>query len=633
MIDMKQTNITQLANRILYLLFFFCISLCACSDGDERVYPSEEQKEPEVITNGIGTLAYEDKKWVIHPEGMSIESYICMIIKDMKEEYKEFEGKRVRFSGISVDLYYIKDESFNNFGYREIYTSLELTSIELYTENRSMASEEESICGTPSPEPPLWYFTRTDDGMYWDRSHTFRVYTHFIRNAAGVREIDKNQETNNIINRLNNYYAETSISFTSIGSEYIDSDLYCNLTKETCSLIFGVNAHTDAIDIYIFEGDKLGSLLGKANNIPSTACLLKNEGEITTFTLPHEVGHCLGLYHTHHGTATNDYYEGGTAELVNGSNSDVAGDFITDTPADPCVWSYGVYSGTGTDANGDAYHPDPLNVMSYSFHWNMNKFTQKQVERIHRTISMTPSLEAVRQFSTHQITGPDYITTQANYSVNVPSGYIVDWDISCWTYTNKTGNPTVTQQTIKNNPSITLTNANPQAYSQRFELKATITTPTKGYKFHLFKRVYHVLCSSATGTLTWSSESSMGNYLGTINLTAPNTSSPIKVYQGGTLTFKYTDVCGADSNDDVNVFDFSVYSPSTITKVPNSNHAFNCANYPSPSNSTNLMLSFAYSGTSTLMQIPLQIMQSSYAPLKKDSLEMEKIELTNDKQR
>ena len=626
---MKKSNLNKVFTGLLaFMLAIFSFTFIACSDGDVRVYPTEEQKKPQVLTNTIGTLLYEDKQWIIRPEGMSIESSIIMIIKNMKEEYEEFEGKRVNFSGVSTTLYYIKDDSFNNFGYREIYQSLELTAIELFTESRSVTSEEENICGTPSPEPPLWYFTRTDNGMYWDRTHTFRIYTHFIRNAAGNRNINKEQETNNIISKLNSYYAETSISFTSIGSEYIDSDLYCNLTRETCSLIFGVNAHTDAIDIYIFEGDKLGNLLGKANNIPSTACLLKNENEINTFTLPHEVGHCLGLYHTHHGTAINDYYEGGTAELVNGSNSETAGDFIIDTPADPCEWGLGVYVGTGKDANGDSYHPDPLNVMSYSYHWNVNKFTQKQIERIHQTISMTPSLESARQFSTHQISGPDYITTQANYSVNVPSGYIVDWDISCWTYTNKTSNPTVTQQTIKNNPSITLTNANPQAYSQRFELKATITTPTKGYKFYLFKRVYHVLCSSATGTLTWGSESSMGNHLGTINLAAPNTSSPIKVYQGGKLTFKYTDVCGANSNDDISVFDFNVYSPSTITKVPNSNHAFTCANYPPPSTSNNLMLSFTYSGTSTFMQIPIQILAGAKT-LNTDSLELEKIKIPN----
>lgn len=48
-------------------------------------------------------------------------------------------------------------------------------------------------------------------------------------------------------------------------------------------------------------------------------------------TVSHEIGHCLGLYHTHHGTFSA---EGGTPELVNSSNSATAGDYIIDTSAD-----------------------------------------------------------------------------------------------------------------------------------------------------------------------------------------------------------------------------------------------------------------------------------------------------------
>lgn len=607
------------------MLAVFSISFVSCSDDENNIiYPTEEQKRPQTINEAIGILTYDAKRndWIIQPERMSIETSIYMIIENIKEEYKVHEGKKVKFSGVVIDLYYKKDDNFSDFGYKEVYQSLDLSSLELYTESRVLSNENEFYCGTISQEPPLWYFTKTDDIMYWSNSYTFNVFTHIIRNSAGERDIDKEEVVDNIINRLNNYYAETSISFVSIGSEYIDSDLYSSIT-ENSSVIFGVNPHSNAIDIYIFEGDKLGTLLGKADGIISTACLLKNENEIDEFTLPHEVGHCLGLYHTHHGTATNTYKEGGDAELVDGSNSDIAGDFITDTPADPCEWLGGYYIGIGTDANGDIYSPDPLNIMSYSFHYNINKFTQKQIERIHQTISKTSSLQAACNSTNKKIVGPDYITTQGNYSIDVPSGYIVDWEISCYTYTDKTSAPAVTTHNINNSSTITLINPNPDAYSQRFELKATITTPSKGYKFYLTKRVYHVLYSSKTGSLTWGSESKMGNYLGAIDLTTPNRSSPIKVYQGGILTFNYSDICGANSYDDFTVFDFNVYSPSSISKVSNSNHAFQCATHASTTNSTNLMLSFTYSGSSTFMQIPLQILQTSLGTLNTDSLELE----------
>ncbi|MBK9598328.1 MAG: hypothetical protein IPO60_08400 [Flavobacteriales bacterium] len=79
----------------------------------------------------------------------------------------------------------------------------------------------------------------------------------------------------------------------------------------------------------------------------------------------HEVGHALGLMHTH------DTVLG--AELVDGSNCATAGDFICDTPADPDLGLPGMiayagctYIGTALDANGEAYHPSTSNIMSYS---------------------------------------------------------------------------------------------------------------------------------------------------------------------------------------------------------------------------------------------------------------------------
>lgn len=79
----------------------------------------------------------------------------------------------------------------------------------------------------------------------------------------------------------------------------------------------------------------------------------------------HEMGHALGLMHTHDA--------GFGAELVDGSNCATAGDFVCDTPADPNLGTAGriqrsdcTYIGTVLDANGDAYHPITNNIMSYS---------------------------------------------------------------------------------------------------------------------------------------------------------------------------------------------------------------------------------------------------------------------------
>ncbi|MCC6937651.1 MAG: hypothetical protein IT226_05460 [Flavobacteriales bacterium] len=92
----------------------------------------------------------------------------------------------------------------------------------------------------------------------------------------------------------------------------------------------------------------------------------------------HEVGHALGLMHTH------DSVFG--AELVDGSNCGVAGDFICDTPADPNLSLPGMiayanctYIGTALDANGDAYQPITNNIMSYA-PCALSTFTQGQAQ-------------------------------------------------------------------------------------------------------------------------------------------------------------------------------------------------------------------------------------------------------------
>jgi hypothetical protein len=81
-------------------------------------------------------------------------------------------------------------------------------------------------------------------------------------------------------------------------------------------------------------------------------------------TMAHEIGHLLGLSHTHDGVIE--------PELADGSNCTIGGDMLCDTPADPNLSTPGYivapcqYVGTVTDANGDLYAPLLNNVMSYT---------------------------------------------------------------------------------------------------------------------------------------------------------------------------------------------------------------------------------------------------------------------------
>lgn len=464
------------------------------------------------------------------------------------------------------------------------------------------------VCGTPAPEPPAWFFTRaanSTDRLNYNTAYVFKIYVHVVRSSSGVG-LDKTEISSKILETLNSYYGETNLEFTAMGSEYIDSDEFNLVNKENCALIFGLHSHSNAIDIYVFSsGENLGNLAGLAKGIPEIACLVRDGNYANSATLIHEVGHCLGLYHTHHGTAINGYAEGGDRELVDGSNSDVAGDYITDTPADPCEWGgWGNYVGVGVDANGDIYRPDPLNVMSYSG-GTRNKLTQKQIKRIFSTIQNNLKLQNTTwPIETGEIEGPSYFERTATYSIDVPDGYTVDWKIACTTYTSSTSSFSYVE--YKTGKQITLTNRNPQAASQRYVFDVTITTP-KGYVFYASKTVYHVLFSANTGTLRWSTESADGNFNGQINLTTPPNSSPIKIYRGGKLYFYYSDANGSYSVTEPSVYNFEITNGDVFVKMAGGNHAFSCSN-TGVVNTSEFLLHLLIGTQRTIMSIPYQVL-------------------------
>ena len=122
------------------------------------------------------------------------------------------------------------------------------------------------------------------------------------------------------------------------------------------------------------------------------------------------------------------------AELVNGSNGNLCGDYVTDTPADPrilgqvnssCNWT-----GSGMDSNGDNYNPDETLIMSYSTPTCLSQFTSGQKTRMLNAIE---SLESLNNAIVPTTSGPSLLcnNSQATYTLsNVPSGTTVTWSKS-----------------------------------------------------------------------------------------------------------------------------------------------------------------------------------------------------------
>jgi len=303
-------------------------------------------------------------------------------------------------------------------------------------------------CITPAPLPPQWIFNQGTKSTSASLTpvYTLNTFIHIVRSSTGQGLSSSINSA--IINSLNTNYQLAGIQFSLIGFEYINNDNFYGTLTGKESQLFATNTHCNSIDIYVLGTSTIwtingNGIAGSAQSIPSKELIIHGN-YYNTSSLPHEMGHCLGLYHTHHGTVNE---QGGDinqcAELVNGSNSTVCGDYISDTPADPNQWSSSScsYIGSGVDGNGAHYTPSLTNLMSYAYKPCRTSFSSFQQERMRDFIDNTQLLQNVLLSS---ISGSsDICSSTATFTVDmVPAGATVIWSCS-WnlSFDHQIGNP------------------------------------------------------------------------------------------------------------------------------------------------------------------------------------------------
>lgn len=181
----------------------------------------------------------------------------------------------------------------------------------------------------------------------------------------------------------NDIYASADIVFVQCGAvNEINSSEHLEFEKYTDEYICDEHDAEGAINIYFApnvvrqDGSTLcGYAYGYANK---NRVIMDNGCALNGTTLAHELGHSLSMLHTHS--------RGLGVELVDGSNCNIAGDLLCDTPADPNlsdhVNSSCVYTGGEMDPNGQPYQPDTRNVMSYSRKSCRTHFSQQQIDQM-----------------------------------------------------------------------------------------------------------------------------------------------------------------------------------------------------------------------------------------------------------
>lgn len=117
-----------------YLVLLFILFFAGCKDDDSvedgKVYPTETQFPFDVL-NCKGHLAYNEmtEEWSIMAHLPDItygdEEWALLVVKDMPEKYKEYEGEII-FSGTALYLYY---EALNEGMTKRYVYSLQLSEM------------------------------------------------------------------------------------------------------------------------------------------------------------------------------------------------------------------------------------------------------------------------------------------------------------------------------------------------------------------------------------------------------------------------------------------------------------------------------------------------------------------------
>ncbi|MFN8310937.1 MAG: M43 family zinc metalloprotease [Chitinophagales bacterium] len=388
----------------------------------------------------------------------------------------------------------------------------------------SVSLQIHAQCGTQTTPEVLQQYIRDVNAMESMRDARagilrMPVFYHLIGSSdhKGVKPMGEVLQSHCDLNAA---YASSDIQFYIAGIDSIYNDAYYNFTGNEGDQAMNQYNVPDVCNVYVNKSPK--GLCGYAT-FPNTGA---NGGGIflsggcfgtNTTTLPHEMGHYLGLLHTFEGWNYNQ-------EFVDGSNCSNAGDYLCDTPADflDSRWAC-PYTGNQTDDHGDLYRTviDPTLYMSYSLDNCQNRFSPSQRTKTYNTlqnyrpnllVKPSPDYSAV---GTTTITAPIAIDSPVNASL-VTFRWTKADKATKYLFTLTSNSQTIIYiDTVVNDTAITIPNLNanwPYKFSVKPFSYGYTCTPVNGpnaFRTATFKvpvAVQHnSACNASQGKITFPS--------------------------------------------------------------------------------------------------------------------------------
>ena len=263
-------------------------------------------------------------------------------------------------------------------------------------------------CGTKYTTPPRGWLQQVQQKQLYTRSSNQAIEIllkiHIVRRSDGSGGISAEEILAGVENANTHYQQAMDLTFKICPDiHYIDNTtLY---TSEVDSIVlndfFFPSRVSYAIDVFYapITNPTTDGFIASWAYFPwmTGDCIIMHNAMSTGNTLAHEIGHYLGLLHTHERTylladGIPNNHDANAVEYVDGTGCTTRGDGMCDTPADHGLGGRVSSDGQGNnctysgnpfyDLNGDLFVPNIFNVMSYTNDDCRNVFSEDQAQRM-----------------------------------------------------------------------------------------------------------------------------------------------------------------------------------------------------------------------------------------------------------